>query len=265
MIMPQIMGVVNVTPDSFSDGGLYQSIDAAIVHALALVQDGAHILDVGGESTRPGADPVSERHELQRVIPVIAGIRSAGVQVPISIDTSKALVAKAAVEAGASIVNDVTAGLGSPEMMRVVAELGVPYIVMHMQGKPRTMQESPTYGNVVEEVFAFLRERVDAAKAQGIAKVWVDVGIGFGKTVEHNLELLRNLTRFNSLGNQVLGLSRKRFLGAIAGVETPAERDAATMIMHTCVLDAGCSVLRVHNVEMARQMLALANALRGET
>lgn len=257
------MGVVNVTPDSFSDGGRWYMEHVAIQRAVKLAQDGADILDIGGESTRPGATPVLQGDELARVIPVIRGIRRAGVTIPISIDTMKSRIARAAVEAGATIVNDVSAGLYDPAMLDVVAELGVPYIVMHMQGTPQTMQDNPTYNNVVEDVYSFLSQRATEARSRGIADVWVDVGIGFGKTLEHNLELLRNLRRFTELGTTVLGISRKGFLGAITGVEHPADRDVVTMMAHALLMHHGCDVLRVHDVAQARQLLRLAEALHG--
>lgn len=235
----------------------------AIQRAVKLAQDGADILDIGGESTRPGAKPVLQGDELARVIPVIRGIRRAGVTIPISIDTMKSRIARAAVEAGATIVNDVSAGLYDPAMLDVVAELGVPYIVMHMQGTPQTMQDNPTYSNVVEDVYSFLSQRATEARSRGIADVWVDVGIGFGKTLQHNLELLRNLRRFTELGTTVLGISRKGFLGAITGVEHPADRDVVTMMAHALLMHHGCGVLRVHEVAQARQLLRLAEALGG--
>jgi dihydropteroate synthase len=258
---PRIMGVVNVTPDSFSDGGIYATERTAIDHAMALADQGADILDIGGESTRPGAAPVLQGDELSRVIPVIRGLRRAGVTIPISIDTMKSRIARAAVEAGATIVNDVSAGLHDSAMLDVVAELGVPYIAMHMLGTPPTMQENPTYTNVVEDVHTFLSQRVSEGRLRGIADVWVDVGIGFGKSLEHNLELLRNLHRFTDLGPTVLGISRKGFLGALTGVQGAADRDAVTMVAHGLLMHHGCSVLRVHNVVMAKQLVSLAKVL----
>lgn len=255
---PRIMGVINITPDSFSDGGLYAAEQAAIDHGIALADQGADILDVGGESTRPGASPVLQGDELSRVVPVIRGIRRAGVTIPISIDTMKSRIARAAVEAGATIVNDVSAGLYDAAMLDTVAELGVPYIAMHMQGTPQTMQANPSYTNVVDDVFSFLSQRATEARSRGIADVWVDVGIGFGKTMEHNLELLRNLHRFTQLGTTVLGISRKGFLGTLSGLSVAADRDAVTMMAHGLLMHHGCSVLRVHNVVMARQLMSLA-------
>ena len=225
------MGVVNVTPDSFSDGGAFLDRDAAVNHGLRLAFEGADLLDVGGESTRPGADPVSEREELDRVIPVIEGIRARNAAVRISIDTSKAAVAAAALDAGADYVNDVTALRGDPEMAALVAERGVDVCLMHMLGTPRTMQAEARYDDVVADVKAFLAERIEVAVAAGIAveRIEVDPGIGFAKTIDHNLELLRRLRELTALGRPiVLGTSRKSFLGTITGRET-AERVPATL------------------------------------
>src|SRR5215216_242280 len=217
------MGVVNVTPDSFSDGGAFLDRDAAVKHGLRLAFEGAHLLDVGGESTRPGAEPVPERDELDRVIPVIEGIRAGNAEVRISIDTSKAAVAAAALDAGAAYVNDVTALRGDPEMAALVAERGVDVCLMHMLGTPRTMQSEARYGDVVAEVKAFLAARIEAAVAAGIGleRIEVDPGIGFAKTIEHNLELLARLRELTALGRPlVLGTSRKSFLGTITGRAT---------------------------------------------
>lgn len=262
MKRPLIMGVVNVTPDSFSDGGRYVSVDAAIAHGLHLAADGADVLDIGGESTRPGASPVDSDTELNRVIPVIAGLRDAGVTISISIDTSKARVAEAALSAGANIVNDVTAGRADADMFSVVAAASCPYIMMHMLGEPGTMQDSPSYSNVVMEIRAYLSERISAARDAGISDIIIDPGIGFGKSVEHNLRLLAHVEEFAALGVPVLlGISRKRFLGAITGVEAPADRDAVTMMMHALLADKPVDIIRVHNVRMAHYVFALKSAL----
>lgn len=261
MIIPKIMGVVNVTPDSFSDGGQFASVQGAVDHALRLIDEGADVLDIGGESTRPGSLPVSADEELQRVLPVITGIRAVNASIPISIDTTKADVARAAVEAGATIVNDVSAGRFDAAMLGTVAELGVPYVVMHMQGQPRTMQEAPSYEDVSSDVHAFLSERVNAASAAGIDTVYVDVGIGFGKTLQHNLTLLSDLGRFSTIGaGQILGISRKRFLGALTGIDRPADRDAVTMVAHALLLHHTVAMIRVHNVAGAHAMLASVHA-----
>jgi len=257
------MGVINVTPDSFSDGGLYLDADAAVAHGRELVEQGAAILDVGGESTRPGADVVPEDEELRRVVPVIAGLADSGAEV--SVDTSKAAVAAAALEAGASIVNDVTALRGDAEMAAVCAERGATVVLMHMLGNPRTMQENPTYGDVVDDVKAFLVERVEAAMAAGIeeGRIWVDPGIGFGKTAAHNLELLRRLGELRELGRPlVVGTSRKSFIGKVDG-SAATERLGGTISSSVWAAAEGADVLRVHDVVEVGQALALANAVLG--
>jgi dihydropteroate synthase len=257
-----IMGIVNVTPDSFSDGGAFLDRDAAINHGLRLAFEGADLLDIGGESTRPGADPVPEREELDRVIPVIEGIRAHNGVVRVSIDTSKAAVAAAALDAGADYVNDVTALRGDPEMAALVAERGVDVCLMHMLGTPRTMQAEARYDDVVADVKAFLEQRIEAAVAAGIAleRIEVDPGIGFAKNVDHNLELLGRLRELTALGRPlVLGTSRKSFLGAITGRET-AERMPATLATVVMGYERGAEVFRVHDVAPARDALAVAAA-----
>jgi len=258
----RIMGVVNVTPDSFSDGGAFLDRDAAMRHGLRLAFEGADLLDVGGESTRPGADPVSEAEELRRVIPVIEGIRARNADVRISIDTSKAAVAAAALDAGADYVNDVTALRADPDMAGLVAERGAGVCLMHMVGTPRTMQSAAHYDDVVAEVKGFLAGRIEAAVAAGIARerIEVDPGIGFAKTIEHNLELLRRLGELTELGRPiVLGTSRKSFLGRITGRET-AERVPATLATVVMGYERGAEVFRVHDVAAARDALAVAAA-----
>ena len=258
----RIMGVVNVTPDSFSDGGAFLDRDAAVKQGLRLAFEGADLLDVGGESTRPGADPVPEAEELERVIGVIEGIRARDPEVRISIDTSKAAVAAAALDAGADFVNDVTALRGDPEMAALVAERGVDVCLMHMLGSPRTMQGEARYDDVVDDVRRFLEERIEAAVAAGIARerIHVDPGIGFAKTIEHNLELLRRLRELTAIGRPlVLGTSRKSFLGAITGRET-AERMPATLATVIMGYERGAEVFRVHDVAPVRDALAVAAA-----
>ncbi len=261
---PVVMGVVNVTPDSFSDGGEWLDPGAAIAHGLELVEQGAAILDVGGESTRPGAEPVSEAEELRRVVPVLEGLASAGAR--LSIDTSKAAVAAAALDAGATIVNDVTALRGDPAMAALVAERECGCVLVHMLGEPRTMQAQPAYDDVVGDVTAFLAERLELAVAAGIAtdRVWLDPGIGFGKTIGHNLELLARLEEVVALGRPVvIGTSRKAFLGTITGRD-PQDRVAGTIATNVLALARGASVFRVHDVAQARDALAVAAAtLRG--
>ncbi len=257
-----VMGIVNVTPDSFSDGGLYLDRSAAVAHALELEAAGAAILDVGGESTRPGATPVSEAQELARVVPVIEGIRAAGSRAQISIDTSKAAVAAAALRAGATLVNDVTALRGDPGMGAVIAQAGADCCLMHMLGEPRTMQHDPRYEDVVDDVRAFLAERIEFARSRGIAaeQIMVDPGIGFGKTIDHNLELLRRLDELVALGHPVaIGTSRKSFLGRITA-RPLADRVAATIAANVLAYVRGARVFRVHDVAANHDALAITAA-----
>jgi dihydropteroate synthase len=259
----KLMGVVNATPDSFSDGGLYLDPAAAIAHGQELVEAGAEILDVGGESTRPGAEPVAAAEELRRVEPVIAGLTGAGAA--ISVDTSKAAVAAAALDAGATIVNDVTALRGDAGMAALCAERGATVVLMHMLGEPRTMQANPVYGDVVVEVRAFLAERLETALAAGIAaeRIWLDPGIGFGKTAEHNFELLRRLGELRELGRPlVVGTSRKSFIGGLDGSEAH-ERLGGTIASSVLAAAEGAEVLRVHDVAEVGQALAVTSAVLG--
>jgi dihydropteroate synthase len=261
-----IMGVVNVTPDSFSDGGLYVDPERAIAHALALAEEGADIIDIGGESTRPGAAPVPVEVELERVIPVIKGL-SKEVKVPISIDTYKAAVAEAALEAGAAMVNDISALRFDPRMSEVLRGCEAPVVLMHMQGEPRTMQENPRYDDVVGEIGAFLRERVAAAVEAGIApeRLILDPGIGFGKTVAHNLEILRRLDELKALGRPILiGPSRKSFIGQLSGAPV-GERLPGTIAAVVLGIARGADIVRVHDVRAVKQAVILADAIiRGE-
>jgi dihydropteroate synthase len=255
------MGIVNVTPDSFSDGGLFLTPERAIEHARRLAAAGAEFLDVGGESTRPGARAVGPEEELARVAPVLAGLR--GVEATVSIDTSKTAVAEAALDAGAEIVNDVTALRHEPSLAGLCAERGCAVVVMHMQGTPRTMQENPTYEDVVDDVKAFLAERIEFATSEGIAeeRIWVDPGIGFGKTVGHNLELLDRLGELRELGRPVVvGTSRKRFIGTLTGREVD-DRLGGTIATHVLALKAGADVLRVHDVAEAREAVLVTEAI----
>ncbi|HLI59105.1 MAG TPA: dihydropteroate synthase [Solirubrobacteraceae bacterium] len=259
------MGILNVTPDSFSDGGRFTDRGRAVEHGLAMEREGADIIDVGGESTRPGAEPVPEDEELARVVPVIEGLRAAGLEASISIDTSKAAVATAALEAGADLVNDVSALRADPEMAALVAERGVPCVLMHMRGEPRTMQRDPRYADVVAEVRAFLEERLAAAVAAGIAeeRIWIDPGIGFGKTAEHNLTLLRELDALADLGRPiVIGTSRKSFLGRITGRDYTGLA-AATVATSVLAYERGARVFRVHDVAPTRDALLVAAATVG--
>ena len=253
------MGVVNVTPDSFSDGGLFLAPEAAVAHGRRLASEGADLVDVGGESTRPGSKPVPAEEELRRVLPVVEELASA-IEPPISIDTSKAAVAKAALSAGASFVNDVSALRGDPAMAAVVAEAGVDLCLMHMKGEPRTMQDDPRYEDVVSEVKAFLEERLDCAVRQGIpeARIWLDPGIGFGKSLEHNLELLRRLGEIVAIGCPVVvGASRKRFIGALTG-RPESERLAGSLAAAVAAYERGARMVRVHDVAATKDALAVA-------
>ena len=263
---PLIMGVVNVTPDSFSDGGDFLSAERAIEQGVRLAEEGADILDLGGESTRPGAEEVGAAEELARVLPVIEGL-TAKTSVPISIDTYKAEVAEAAVGAGAAIINDISAGLLDPEILRVAARMDVPLILMHMKGQPRTMQENPEYGDLMGEIKAFLADAARRAEAAGVRadRIILDPGIGFGKTFDHNLILLNRLREFQELGRPILlGPSRKAFLGRILGGAPPKDRDVATAAAVTLGAYNGAAILRVHNVDLARQVLAVTAAVLRE-
>jgi dihydropteroate synthase len=282
------MGIVNVTPDSFSDGGLFLDPGAAIAHGLELAAQGADILDIGGESTRPGAEPVSGEEELRRVLPVVEGIAAAsGGSMParrsqISIDTSKAVVAAAALAAGASLVNDVSAFRADPAMAGLVADSGAECCLMHMLGSPRTMQRDPRYGDVVDDVKAFLEERLRFAVGEGVREesIMLDPGIGFGKTIAHNLTLLRRLGELTSLGRPlVVGTSRKSFLGRIVLADATGEIEPAsapnvaaapaadrlpgTIATNVLALERGASVFRVHDVAPVREALAAAAATLG--
>jgi dihydropteroate synthase len=255
------MGVVNVTPDSFSDGGEFLDSRRAIEHAVELVREGADVLDIGGESTRPGAAAVGADEERRRVVPVLEGL--VGVGVPISIDTSKAAVAEAALDAGATWVNDVTALRGDPDLAALCAERRCEVVLMHMLGDPRTMQDDPRYDDVVDDVKAFLAGRVEAAVAAGVdeQRIWVDPGIGFGKTVEHNLELLRRLGELRELGRPVLlGASRKSFIGKITGRD-PQDRVGGTIATTVAGATQGAAAVRVHDVAATRDALATVAAI----
>jgi dihydropteroate synthase len=270
----RLMGIINVTPDSFSDGGRFLAVEAALEHGRLLAAQGAEILDVGGESTRPGAEPVAAAEELRRTVPVLEALAAADLGVRLSIDTAKAQVAAAAIEAGATIVNDVSALRGDPEMAGVVAAGGVECCLMHMLGEPRTMQREPRYeGDVVDEVKAFLAERMAFAVAAGISeqRILLDPGIGFGKTLEHNLALLGRLEELLALGRPILiGTSRKSFLGLLGarahGLAEPLAADRRLPgTLATCVLafERGASIFRVHEVAEVAEALAVAAATLG--
>ncbi|MEP6907795.1 MAG: dihydropteroate synthase [Pseudoxanthomonas sp.] len=259
---PQVMGIVNVTPDSFSDGGEHDTTQAAIAHALKLVEEGADLIDIGGESTRPGADDVSLDEELRRVIPVIQQL-ARQTTVPISIDTSKPEVMRAAVEAGAGMINDVYA-LRREGALDAAAALGVPVVLMHMLGEPRSMQQAPDYDDVVGDVHRFLAERIFAAEMSGISKknVLIDPGFGFGKKTRHNVTLLAQLQRFTELGVPVLaGLSRKRTIGELTGRDAAQDRVAGSVAAHLIAAQRGAMLLRVHDVAATVDALKVWNAV----
>jgi len=268
---PLLMGILNVTPDSFSDGGQFVDVDQAVAHGLQMARDGAAIIDVGGESTRPGSERVDEAQQIERVVEPIRKLRAAldegGLTtVQISIDTTRRKVAEAALDAGAQIINDVSAGREDPGIFKLAAERGVPIVLMHMLGEPGTMQDDPHYEDVVKEVLAFLLERVYAAVTAGVAReqVWLDPGIGFGKTLDHNLALLGSLDRFVETGLPVLlGVSRKRFIaGCCEGFDAPQASDRLPGTLAAGILgaQAGVHALRVHDVTEHRQALAVLAA-----
>lgn len=257
-----IMGIINVTPDSFSDGGQFLDTEKAVAHGLKLVKDGAEILDIGGESTRPGAEQVDEAEELKRVLPVIEQL-AARVSVPISIDTIKPAVARAALAAGASIVNDVSANRKDDEMWKIVSDAGAGYICMHMQGTPQTMQINPEYKDIIKEVYSFFRERLERLNACGVTDdhVVFDPGIGFGKTLEHNLRLIANLEKFAEIGRPLLiGVSRKSFIGKLLGTDITERLPAS--IASTCkAVEEGVNIIRTHDVARTVQAVRMTEAL----
>ena len=258
----RIMGILNVTPDSFSDGGRYLDVDHAIAYAHQMVEDGADIIDIGGESSRPGALPVSIDEELARVLPVIEDLANRTATL-ISIDTYKSAVARRALQAGAHIVNDITA-LGDVEMARVVAEMDAGLILMHMKGVPRTMQRSPVYHDLIDEVQTFLRQRVDKAQAEGVCpdQIMIDPGIGFGKTAEHNIEILRRLDAFRSLDKPILiGTSRKSFIGRLLNLPNPDDRLEGTAATVAWAIAHGVDVVRVHDVKAMCQVAQMTDAI----
>lgn len=264
MAEPKIMGIVNVTPDSFSDGGKLASAEAAVAHGLRLVDEGADILDIGGESTRPGAETVPVAEEVRRIVPVIIGIRAQS-EVRISIDTRKAEVMREAVAAGADVINDVSALMYDKESVETAAELGVSVVLMHALGDPKTMQASPHYDDVALDVFDFLEARMEAALRAGIPreKIVLDPGIGFGKTLEHNLKLMSALSLFHGLGVPVLvGASRKRFIGTLTGVEKADERVHGSVAAALAAVGQGAQIVRVHDVAATRAALDVFQAVQ---
>ena len=266
---PLLMGVLNVTPDSFSDGGLHQELTSAVARAHEMVEQGAEMIDIGGESTRPGADRVPVEEQLGRVIPVISQLRQElPADVPIGIDTTSTIVAGAALEQGAAIVNDISAGQDDPGMFRLVAEAGVPYIIMHMQGTPRTMQDNPLYTDVIAEIKSFLLERAALARDAGVKRenLVIDPGIGFGKSKHDNLDIIMNLNKFTAAGYKVmLGASRKRFMGSICDITEYSELVGATCATTAIGVFAGVDIFRVHDIKENRQALDVAWALRSRS
>lgn len=249
-----IMGILNVTPDSFSDGGLFSDVEIAVEHAERMAAEGAHIIDVGGESSRPGADPVSSEVEMNRVLPVIEQLAKR-VEIPISIDTYKSSVARRAIDAGACIVNDITALQGDPDMASIAAKADVSVVLMHMRGIPENMQSAPRYDSLISEIISFLEARIQAAIDAGISpeRIIIDPGIGFGKTVAHNLEIIRRLREFKSLGKPILmGTSRKSFIGKVLGLSSDVRLEGTAATVAVAIVN-GADIVRVHNVkEMAR-------------
>jgi dihydropteroate synthase len=261
---PLVMGVLNVTPDSFSDGGRYASTEAAVAHGVEMVADGASLIDIGGESTRPGADPVDDDQQIRRVVPVIEALVAQQVDAILSIDTTRAAVAEAAIAAGAGLINDISAGTDDPAMFPLAARRRVPIILMHMQGTPKTMQVSPTYDDVTAEVAGFLNERLIAAEIHGIEpdRILLDPGIGFGKAQPHNLELLRRLRELTVLGRPlVLGTSRKGFIGRITGEPEPGRRLFGTAATVGWTIANGASIVRVHDVKPMMQVVAMVRSI----
>lgn len=264
---PLVMGILNVTPDSFSDGGAYGSVDAGVTRACAMVAEGARIIDVGPESTRPGSTPVPPDEQLRRAIPVIAGIRAVHPEIIVSIDTRSSVVARAAIERGATVVNDVSALRDDPNMAEVVRDSGASVVLMHRRGTPGTMQAGggPVYDDVIAEITAFLLERIAWSEAQGIGRsqIILDPGIGFGKRATDNLKILQQVAHFVGLGLPVLiGASRKRFLGMTLGLDDPVERDAVSLVCAGLAVRDGASIIRSHLVKETVQTVALARAVR---
>lgn len=264
MQRPSLMGVLNATPDSFSDGGEHYTLGDAVRGAQTMIAAGADIIDIGGESTRPGADFVPAEEEARRIAPVIAALRAAGVDTPLSIDTRKAAVARAAFEAGAQLFNDVTALTYDPDSLATAAELNASVCIMHASGDPKTMQDKPEYDDVLLDVYDYLEGRIHACEAAGIprAKIMIDPGIGFGKTLEHNLELLRGIAVFHGLGCPILlGVSRKRMIGSIGNAPNTADRVAGSIAVGLNALNQGVQMLRVHDIAETKQAIALNSAL----
>ncbi|HWR28013.1 MAG TPA: dihydropteroate synthase [Candidatus Thermoplasmatota archaeon] len=256
-----IMGILNVTPDSFSDGGLFNNLDAAVAHAKKMISDGADLIDVGGESSRPGSEPLTEKEELARILPVVTRLVDE-VSVPISIDTYKPVVADTCLKAGAHLINDIT-GLTDPLMRKIAAENNVPVVMMHMQGTPKVMQQNPAYQDVIGDVKSFFQRQIVAAQKAGVRQIIIDPGIGFGKTVEHNLQILKHLGTFKTLGCPILvGPSRKSFIGTITGLPVD-DRLEGTIAAVTVAVMNGAHIVRVHDVKECRRAIQIVDAIRG--
>lgn len=252
------MGILNVTPDSFSDGGIFLDTFEAIKQVDWMVENSVDIVDIGGESTRPNAPEVSAEEEFRRVIPIVKEIRKIYPQLTISVDTTKYEVAKAALDEGADIINDVSGLQFNENLAELVANYNAGLIIMHMKGTPRDMQANPEYDDVVKEVYDFLEKQAFIAESNRVDKIWIDVGIGFGKKIKHNLELLKNLDKFNTLKYpQVLGISRKSFIGKMFNIDEPKDRDVQTALLHSILVTKGIDIVRVHNVEYLNQLRKL--------
>jgi len=256
-----ILGILNVTPDSFSDGGLFDNVDTAVAHGKKMVSDGADLLDIGGESTRPGAAPLSEKEELGRIFPVLTQLLHE-VSVPISIDTYKPHVADTCLKAGAHLINDIT-GMKNPELRKIAAKHNAPVVIMHMKGTPKTMQQNPAYQDLLGEITTFFQEQIHRAQKEGIQQIIIDPGIGFGKTVNHNLEILQHLDVFKSLGCPIcVGPSRKSFIGTITGLSAK-ERLEGTLAAMTIAIMNGANIVRVHDIKECKRAVQVIDAIRG--
>lgn len=259
----KIMGILNVTPDSFSDGGDFYNISDALNRVEEMINEGADIIDVGGESTRPNSEPITAQEEMRRVVPVISEIHRNFPDITISIDTTKYVVALASLDEGATIINDIS-GLGDDvRIAELAARFNAGLIIMHIQGTPQTMQINPHYQDVVQEVFVHLNSRIELAQHIGVGKIWADVGIGFGKTLDHNLELLRNLDYFHKLNVPLaLGISRKAMIGKLLGIDEPKHRDIPTALLHALLINSNVDIVRAHNIKYLNQLRILNNALK---
>jgi dihydropteroate synthase len=256
-----IMGILNVTPDSFSDAGLFNNVEAAVARAIQMVSEGADIIDIGGESTRPGSEPLSEKEEIERILPIVQRLREE-ISVPLSIDTYKPKVADVCLTEGAHLINDIT-GLKNPQMRTIIAQHDVPVILMHMKGTPKTMQQNPEYQDLLGEIADFFRQQITVAQKEHIYQIIIDPGIGFGKTLEHNLQILKHLTAFEDLGCPILvGPSRKSFIGKITGLPV-TERLEGTLAAVTVSVMNGAHIVRVHDVKECKRAVQIADAIRG--